>query len=208
MSKSTTLFLIISFILNSCAPNQVLKGYFPTITSPKSYKIPYFSNADLDYVYKTNISFYGKELSGILIAKKINENTHRIVFTTEFGNKLFDFEISEDAFKINSIVSELNRNVLINTLKADFRMLLRKQYAINGAFENAEITVYKSEVGKDIYYIFTSKTQNKLLKIVEASKRKEKINLSFIAENDIFARNIIVQHANINLRIELIFFKS
>ena len=36
-----------------------------------TYEVPYFSDPKIDYVYKTNISVYGNELSGIFITKKI-----------------------------------------------------------------------------------------------------------------------------------------
>jgi hypothetical protein len=104
-----------AIVLVSCG--SVTKNYTPKKLDKTSYDVPYFSDSKTDYVYKTNISVYGNELSGIFIAKKINDTTHRIVFTTEFGNKLMDFEISENDFKVNSIVSELDRKILINTLK-------------------------------------------------------------------------------------------
>jgi len=209
MQKSTTPFLLIScfLLLVSCASHELTKGYATQALQKNTYEVPYFLNPQTDYVYKANISVYGNELSGIFIAKKINETTHRVVFTTEFGNKLLDFEISETQFKVNSIVSELDKKILINTLKSDFRLLLRSQYNISKQFENTEDTIYQSQAGNKYYYLFTSKPDNKLYKIVEASKRKEKINLSFTSENNIFAQRIIIQHYNIKLRIEFNFFK-
>ncbi|MEN2486411.1 hypothetical protein AAYQ05_01315 [Flavobacterium sp. B11] len=173
-----------------------------------SYTVPYFSDSKTDYVYKTNISVYGNELSGIFIAKKINDTTHRIVFTTEFGNKLMDFEISDTDFKVNSIVSELDRKILINTLKEDFRLLLKKEYLIQEQFENESADIYKSADGKRDNYIFISKKDQKLEKIVHASQTKEKFTLFFSSENNIFAEKIQIIHQNIKLKIELNYFKS
>ena len=105
MQKSTILFLIsLLFIVTSCA-TYTLEKDLKLVTLEKSiYNAPYFSNSETDYVYKANITVYGNELSGIFIVKKINETTHRAVFTTEFGNKLLDFEVSDTNFKINFIV--------------------------------------------------------------------------------------------------------
>ena len=210
MQKSTIQFLLINcflaIILVSCG--SVTKNYTPKKLDKTSYEVPYFSDSKTDYVYKTNISVYGNELSGIFIAKKINDTTHRIVFTTEFGNKLMDFEISETDFKVNSIVSELDRKILINTLKEDFRLLLKKQYLIQEQFENESNNIYKSADGKRDNYIFVSKKDQKLQKIVHASKTKEKFTLYFNSENNIFAENIQIIHQNIKLKIELNYFKS
>ena len=210
MQKSTIQFLVINcflaIVLVSCS--AVTKNYTPKKLDKTSYEVPYFSDSKTDYVYKTNITVYGNELSGIFIAKKINDTTHRIVFTTEFGNKLMDFEISETDFKVNSIVSELDRKILINTLKEDFRLLLKKEYLIQEQFEDESAEIYKSADGKRDNYIFISKKDQKLEKIVHASKTKEKFTLKFSSENNIFAEKILILHQNIKLKIELNYFKS
>lgn len=210
MQKSTIQFLLINcflaIVLVSCG--SVTKNYTPKKLDKTSYDVPYFSDSKTDYVYKTNISVYGNELSGIFIAKKINDTTHRIVFTTEFGNKLMDFEISETDFKVNSIVSELDRKILINTLREDFRLLLKKKYLIQEQFENESDDIYKSADGKRDNYIFISKKDQKLQKIVQASNTKEKFTLTFSSENNIFAEKIQIIHQNIKLKIELNYFKS
>jgi phosphoribosylformylglycinamidine (FGAM) synthase PurS component len=210
MQKSTIQFLIINcflaLVLVSCG--SVTKNYTPKKLDKTSYQVPYFSDSKTDYVYKANITVYGNELSGIFIAKKINDTTHRIVFTTEFGNKLMDFELSDTDFKVNSIVSELNRKILINTLKEDFRLLLKKEYLIQEQFENDADNIYKSADGKRDNYLFVSKKDQKLEKVVHSSKTKEKFTLTFSSENNIFAEKIQIIHQNIKLKIELNYFKS
>jgi len=210
MQKSTIQFLLINcflaIVLVSCG--SVTKNYTPKKLDKTSYEVPYFSDSKTDYVYKTNITVYGNEISGIFIAKKITDTTHRIVFTTEFGNKLLDFEISDNTFKVNSIVSELDRKILINTLKEDFRLLLKKEYLIQEQFENDSADIYKSKDGKRDNYLFISKKDHRLEKVVHASKTKEKFTLTFTSENNIFAEKIQIIHQNIKLKIELNYFKS
>lgn len=210
MQKSTIQFLLINcflaIVLVSCG--SVTKNYTPKKLDKTSYEVPYFSDSKTDYVYKTNITVYGNEISGIFIAKKINDTTHRIVFTTEFGNKLLDFEISDNSFKVNSIVSELDRKILINTLKEDFRLLLKKKYLIQEQFENDSDNIYKSKDGKRDNYLFISKKDHRLEKVVHSSQTKEKFTLTFTSENNIFAEKIQIIHQNIKLKIELNYFKS
>lgn len=210
MQKSTIQFLVINcflaIILISCG--SVTKNYTPKKLDKTSYEVPYFKDSKTDYVYKANITVYGHDLTGIFIAKKINDTTHRVVFTTEFGNKLLDFEISEKTFKVNSIVSELDRKILVNTLREDFRLLLKKEYQIQEQFENESDNIYKSAYGKRDNYLFISKKDRKLEKVINSSKTKEKITLLFNSENDIFAEKIEIIHQNIKLKIELNYFKS
>lgn len=210
MQKSTIQFLLINcflaVILVSCG--SVTKNYTSKKLDKTTYEVPYFSEPKTDYVYKTNITVYGHDMSGIFIAKKINDTTHRVVFTTEFGNKLFDFEISHTTFKVNSIVSELDKKILINTLKEDFRLLLKKEYLIQEQFENESDNIYKSEDGSRDNYLFVSKKEQKLQKLVRSSKTKEKITITFTLENDIFAEKVVILHHNIKLKIELNYLKS
>lgn len=212
MRKSTIPYSIISvflvLILSSCSSLDVVKGYNPVALEKTVFEVPYFSNPEMDYVYKANITIYGNELSGIFIAKRINDTTHRVVFTTEFGNKLLDFEISENDFKVNSIVDELDRKILINTLKTDFRLLLKNSYVIQQQYDNSASKVYLTEEDSSNNYLFISKADNKLNKIVNATKRKERINLFFTSENNIFATKIVIQHYNIKLRIELNYLQT
>lgn len=199
---------ILSLIITSCATHKVVKDYKTVAPEKSSFEVPYFYNPTIDYVYKANITVYGNELTGIFIAKKINDTTHRVVFTTEFGNKLMDFEISETDFKVNFILEKLNRKIVINTLVSDFRLLLRSHYQINEQFENNENNVFMALDKNKMNYLFVSKATNKLSKIVHTSKRKEIINLFYTSENDIFAKNVIIQHQNIKLKIELNYFNQ
>ncbi|WP_264552813.1 hypothetical protein [Flavobacterium sp. N2038] len=210
MQKSTIQFLLINcflaIVLFSCG--SVTKNYTPKKLDKTAIEVPYFSDSKTDYVYKTNVTVYGHEMSGIFIAKKVNDTTHRVVFTTEFGNKLLDFEISEKTFKVNSIVSELDRKILINTLTEDFRILLKKDYQIQEQFENENYNIYKSADNYRDNYLFFSKKDQKLEKVVRSSKTKEKITFTFTLENDTFAKKVVILHQNIKLKIELNYFKS
>ena len=199
---------ILGLVLSSCSTNKTVQDYTTVPLEKTSLEVPYFANPAIDYVYKANITVYGNELTGIFIAKKINDTTHRVVFTTEFGNKLMDFEISETDFTVNFILEELDRKIIVNTLINDFRLLLRSHYVISEQFDNTENSVYKALDTNKMNYLFVSKSNNKLSKITHSSKRKEIINLFYTSENNIFAEKIVIQHQNIKLKIELNYFNQ
>lgn len=211
MQKLTIQRLVISFfsgvLLVSCGSNP-MKDFNKTHVDQTMYTSPYFLDENLDYVYKANISVYGNEFSGICIIKKIDKNMHRVVFTTEFGNKLLDFEVSENDFKVNAIVEELDRKILTNTLKEDFRLLLREHFNVNARFENHTDHIYESADGKMFNYLYVSKKDNKLYKVGHTSKRKEKFSITFTSENNIFANKTVIDHQNIKLKIELNHFRN
>lgn len=188
------------------------------IVSCKSYKIQgvekiesdvrniqnaYFSNPEIDYVYKAHIEVYGNDLSGIFVVKKMNEAKHRVVLTTDFGNKLLDFELSESDFKVNSIVADLDKKIVINTLKKDFRLLLKNNFSVDEVFENEKEMIYKSKEGSQSNYVIKSKENNSITELKNTSKTKEKVVFKFVSKNVTFAESILIQHYNIQLKIEL-----
>lgn len=198
-------FLLISFLsvfFFSCKTYQVADAVKKE-SSVKQYKNQYFANPETDYVYKAHIDVYGNQLSGIFIAKRLNDSVHRVVFTTDFGNTLLDFELSEADFKVNYIVEDLDRKIVVNTLRDDFRLLLKTNHNVAEVFENDAFVIYKSESQKRFNYFFESKKEDKLVKLISASKTKEKVVFEFDAKNSTFAENIKIQHYNIKLTIAL-----
>ena len=196
----------------------ISSGLFLLFVSCKTYEIPnatkiessqkkvqnlYFSDSEKDYVYKASIDVYGKQLGGIFVAKKINDSIHRAVLTTDFGNTLLDFEVSENSFKVIYCVDELNKKIVVNTLKDDFRLVFRQNYFVEEAFENQSHTVYKVKDGKRFNYLSENKSDQMLTQLIHTTKTKEKVVIRFEGKNTTFAKKINIEHKNIKLNIEL-----
>ena len=196
----------------------ISSGLFLLFVSCKTYEIPnatkiessqknvqnlYFSDSEKDYVYKASIDVYGKQLGGIFVAKKINDSIHRAVLTTDFGNTLLDFEVSENSFKVNYCVDDLNKKIVLNTLKDDFRLVFRQNYFVEEAFENQLHIVYKVKDGKRFNYLSENKSDQMLTQLIHTTKTKEKVVIRFEGKNTTFAKKINIEHKNIKLNIEL-----
>lgn len=187
------------FIACGSFPN---KQHFQIENSSKTVIYnPYFSNKTKDYIYKANIYVYKKSFSGILIIKKINNQHHRIVFTTELGNKLFDFSYVKGKFKVNFIIDEMNKSILINILKKDFKVLIIEKFKINNTYTIDKTNVFESEIGKNKHFLFI--TNNQIVKIIRIRNGKEKVVFLFSEINDTIANNIQILHHNIKLNIKL-----
>lgn len=196
-------FLISSFflLLISCKTFQLADAKL--VNSDKSQlENNYFSTYD-DRVYKCQIDVYKNDISGILIVKKLNETTHRVVLTSDFGNKLIDFEVSENDFKLNYVLPDLDKKIIINFLKKDFRILLKKDYLVSETFENKEFKIYISQENKEKYYLFVDRKNQLLKKMIFTKNNKEKIDFSFYAKKHIFADSINLQHKDYKINIKL-----
>ncbi|MEW4922221.1 hypothetical protein [Algibacter sp. 2305UL17-15] len=205
-------FLIISvfFILlfPSCGIPTIkgLPEYNSTLTE---FSNPYFSDINIDYVYKAKINAYDHVFGGMLIIKKIKNDNHRIVFTTNFGNKIFDFELLNGDLKTHYIMEKLNRNIIINTLKHDFETLTQEHNKIHRAFKKEQQYLMYQSKTKNRYnhYIILDATRE-LAEIIHTSKTKEKIIIKFDDIQDSIATSISIQHKKSPIKIELDFLNN
>lgn len=189
------------FLAVSCKTYQ-LTGAKPIQDSEKTVENLYFSSGE-DYVYKCQMDIYKNHVSGILIIKKLNETTHRVAMTSDFGNKLIDFEISENNFKLNYVLPDLDKKIVINFLKNDFQLLLKRKYPVNESFENDQAKIYLSKADNKAYYLFFNKENGLLKEIVYTKNNKEKIDFTFEAKKHIFADSLNLQHKDFKINIKL-----
>lgn len=179
-----------------------LTGVKPVMNSEKTIENLYFSST-ADYVYKCQMDIYNNHISGIVIIKKINEKTHRLAMTSDFGNKLIDFEISDNDFKLNYVLPDLDKKMVINFLRNDFQRLLKREYPVLDSFEDDNSKIYLSKIDNQSYYLFYNKHNSLLKKVVYTKNNKEKINFTFDAKKHIFADSIDLQHKDFNIKIKL-----
>lgn len=149
------------------------------------------------------MDIYKNHVSGILIIKKLNETTHRVALTSDFGNKLIDFEVSDNDFRLNYVLPDLDKKIVINFLKNDFQQLLKRKYPVSESFENKNAKIYLSKIDKKSYYLFFSKENGLLKEIVYTKNNKEKIDFTFDAKKPIFADSLNLQHKDFKINIKL-----
>ncbi|TYA73960.1 hypothetical protein [Seonamhaeicola marinus] len=196
-------FLLIScfaLLLFSCG-SYPKKQDFNALPVTKSTVInPYFSNQKKDYVYKASINVYNNNFGGLLIIKKIDNAHTRVVFTTEMGNKLFDFSYINDDFKVNYCLKKLNKKILINILRKDFRALIKENNTVIEQFSKENRTLYKTTIYGNKYYYYETNTLNS---IVREGNGKEKVIITFDDVKNNHSNKILIKHNNIKLNINL-----
>tara|TARA_R110000868_G_scaffold21614_12_gene89600 strand:- start:25538 stop:26146 length:609 start_codon:yes stop_codon:yes gene_type:complete len=171
-------------------------GARPTISNP------YFSDMAKDYIYKAKINFVEKSFGGIFVVKKLGDEHHRVVFTTEMGNKIFDFSFIKNEFKINFILKEINKKILINFLKRDFYVLINENPKILNQYEKTGDTIFmETQINNNTYFYLTADQQ--LHQILETRGNKEKSDYIFTEVENNHAKEIKIRHKNIKLTIDL-----
>ncbi|WP_452232905.1 hypothetical protein [Lacinutrix sp. MEBiC02595] len=193
------LLISICFIFIGCA-SFPKKNNFEAAAITSNIINPYFANPNQDYIYKANIEVYENSFGGIFIVKKIGEQHHRIVFTTEMGNKLLDFTFNKDTFTVNYILDDLNKKILINVLKKDFKVLITEHLIAEKTYTITNETIKKTSLDNKTYYYFESP---EITKIIRANSHKEKVRFLFTDLKDNIAQHIEIIHSNIKLKINL-----
>lgn len=198
-----SVYSLIFLLFVSCKTYQ-LTDVKPIFNSKKTVENLYFSSNE-DYVYKCQMDIYNNHVSGILILKKINAITHRVVMTSDFGNKLIDFEISENDFKLNYVLPDLDKKIVINFLKNDFQKLLRQKYSISQIVDEDILVNYHNLSDKKNWYSLTyNKEKKELLQRIGFGKnKKEKVIFNFEAKKPTFAETIEIQHKDFKINIKL-----
>ncbi|MDT0294375.1 hypothetical protein ACFQ3R_01585 [Mesonia ostreae] len=196
-------FLLIStcFLLVSCGL-PLLKNLEETglINAPKSIENPYFKELD-SYLFKSSISIYNHDLSGILVIKKLSDTSSRVAFTTEFGNTLLDMTITQNSYEKHFAINKLDKKIILRTLAKDIRTLTANHLKTQKAFRQGEKEVLMANLNKFQVYFFFS--DNQLEEIVKTTKNSEKLKIQF-SQDEVGQLNLInLAHEDIDLHIQL-----
>lgn len=158
------------------------------------------------FLFKTNITVYGKNYSGLLVTKQMQANDFRVIFTTELGMKLFDFEFKDTAFTLHYCVPQFNRPKLLKTIQNDIEVLLMNDIKGKSAADfrdkKSQITIKKINFTDFANYYFID-ANSQIIKIEKAKKKRKKTTFALNNYNNAFPSNIIIQHHDIKLKIEL-----
>ena len=87
--------LFIAFLFG-CSPTQGYK--LSRVEIVTNTHVRAIINKDNSLLYKAKINLYNKYYGGLIVLKQIDPSTAHLVFVTELGMKMFDFEIKNNEF--------------------------------------------------------------------------------------------------------------
>lgn len=144
-------------------------------------------------------------LSGILLFKKMEDSSTRVVFQNEMGISFFDFEWDRsDRFSVKQVIPQLDRPALIKTLQKDLQLLMMRGIDItterNFQTSGALYQRYPLERGT-VYYV----SENGQLKRIE-NVGKKKVTTIFIGPKTTptaLPETVLIKHHKANFSIQL-----
>lgn len=143
--------LLISFlfVLSSCSvfrPTHSADNQPETVFSVDNH---YFSQLNEEHIFRANLTFFKKEISGFLVIKKTDDHMHRVVLTSDFGNTLVDFSIFENApYQVNFVMPDLDRKMILNFLAEDFQIALHPSFEMNEKLIDNLHSIFKGKFKK------------------------------------------------------------
>ncbi|MBI9053444.1 MAG: hypothetical protein JEY96_06470 [Bacteroidales bacterium] len=201
-----SIFFSILVVISSCSnPYKKLskQDYSHSQIKNIPYALPY---SEKTIIYKTDIRFYKNDISGLLIIKKTDESVYRIALTTQFGLKIFDFELNQGNLNVKYCVEYLNKKIILNTFEMDFNLLLMQMNfesltAYDNKMESQRVWQLKS--GKLNYNYIQNINSDKIENIRFKKRNSEKISLGLHSYKGDIPENISLQHHNIKLEMNL-----
>lgn len=74
--------------------------------------------------FDIEISFFGKHLNGMMLVKRQDPETVRILINSYFGMSMADFELQPGTFTVHYLLDAMDKPAVVNLFKNDFGLLL------------------------------------------------------------------------------------
>jgi hypothetical protein len=193
----TTLYLLLSILLIvGCAKDY--RARLPIINEQDCK--PSFLLPHQEGWFTTHIDVVGKNLSGLVFIKSMEDGSKRVVFTNEVGVTFFDFSYTASGvFQVKQILPALNKKVIINTLQKDFSLFLgipfNANHLVSVSSNEADDHYYTFSWDKDqAHYITSDKCA---LQRLEYGSRKQKVvSISYPTHDE-----VVITHFTFQMRI-------
>ncbi len=158
--------------------------------------------------YKAAIDILSNHLSGIVIIKKTDSITTHIIFVTELGMKMFDFEMKDSIIKPLYVFEPLNKPQLVQMLTTSFKdifLLDMYHHKMNSCTNKKSLLVYRyTTPTKDNYFFTTDSTGN--LSLQEKFHKRKKANrilYDYDVQSKHYSQIKSIQYGLVKLKVEL-----
>lgn len=195
-------------LLSSCSAshfNNYSGSDMPAAMDKDSYS--WFREDTGRYLFQSSIDIYKNNFSGLLFVKPLNES-HRILFITELGIKIFDMEFFRAGdFRIHYCLDEMNRKSITNTLGNDLSLMI-SNIADNGTArvmqeKNEGRLAVKSKDGRGSRYCLINQKTGKVDELIKTGTFANKLNIKFFSATGTAPDSIVFTHYNLKLNIHL-----
>ncbi len=208
MRHCRIIFLLLSsFLFSSCAYNKLAAPSKRLALLNQEIINPVIPK-DGAIKYKTSIDVLNKHFTGLIVLKQTNRDTKHLVFVTELGMRMFDFEIKGDSMKPVFVFDALNKPKLVSALVRNFRSILLIEWFNNTAWilekqgkEYLHLTRGTPPFIRDARHLFLFTDDKKYATKLQVFKKHKKE--SKIIYSDSYGKIKLKQYGLVKLYIEM-----
>lgn len=180
--------------------DHVYKDAF--ISKQTTIENSYFAKIGEEHIFRANVSVFKNELSGLLVVKRIDENQHRVVMTSDFGNTLFDFSIYPDRYVANYVMSDINKKFILNILAKDFQLFTAVKLPVNMISLREDDTVFIGTYNKLKTVLFCDNQLGGISRLVYGTPKNAKVSYYYNKKED-DKTILMIEHYNFPMKIIL-----
>jgi hypothetical protein len=159
-------------------------------------------------LYKTNMTVFGNELSGLTLIKKTGAS-YRVVFMSELGLKYFDMEFftENDSVKVHQLTSFLDKGpvekMMVNNYSLIFMTFAQHAKSKNYLDQTTNTMITEFRYKKQRIFYYYDKNFGQVSKINNTfGKNNLMVNLSNF--DHLAPHNLNFNRPNLSMRLEMI----
>ena len=175
----------------------------------KASSLPDSNTASL---YKASLDIRKHHLSGLMVIRRMEENSFRVVFTNQVGMTYFDLSVKADSFNVVYCFDPLDKKALLRVLETDFRLLLplcAGKELNPHTYRNPPGTLYSfTDCNKISRWTMYSPSGDSLLYIGGKSNFADAARITFSGFNGVIPAHTVVENPFIKLKLEMRLLKK
>jgi hypothetical protein len=153
--------------------------------------------------YQTTIDLFKNHFSGILVAKQIDSTHAHLLFVSEIGMKIFDFEMTNDSLHLVSAFPGLeSKPKAIALLKSDLGLIFLNgiynkpaSWKLDSASSFATTwIVFRQKDGKRTNTYITNSETKRIQRIVQKKGIRKKIQVGYDQKVGPWPQSIVLRH--------------
>ena len=207
MRRLLKIYLLLSsiFVFSGCSISKYNHHNCDKIVLNETFIEPVINYSSV-LKYNASVDVLKNHLTGLLIVKQTDSITKHLVFVTELGMKMFDFEVKNNQINTAYIFEPLNKPKMVDALKRNFSdIFMLSGFGNNDCkYQTTNEIIYTSKRNKTKHCFIVSKTAGLTTQeTFHKQKKTTKINYSYNAITKTYSQIKCKQYGLIKFYFEL-----
>ena len=203
--------VLLAFLMAACSPKIFRDLKSARETFKKGQTQLFKPGLKESLVYKTSIRYKEREFSALTYFNTLNDSVFKIVLLASFGNTLLEAEISRESFKVNNVISYLDRKPILKLFEKDWRLMLAGNFSRDMPLLAADspkeiIFDYQRNRINNLYHYDLDKKTVVRIESFKGKKRNAIVVLDSFQDSQ--PANFSIEHPSLHLKLTMSMLKK